>query len=50
MQIAYPFEMVFLSWFDHKLHEPVITITLLHLGWRHVRELNSCFSSDSAVY
>ena len=33
MQIVYPFEMVFLSWLDHKLHEPVITITLLHLGW-----------------
>ena len=40
MQIAYPFEMVFLSWFDHKLHEPVITIILLHLGWRLGRGLN----------
>ena len=40
MQIVYPFEMVFLSWFDHKLHEPVITIILLHLGWRLGRGLN----------
>lgn len=23
MQIVYPFEMVFLSWLDHKLHEYV---------------------------